>query len=143
MDQIARLTGPRPVNTRTEPKRPGQGFSVGPHCQPATTSSAQAMDSAELPALLCIQEHDGDDPKDRGAKRRGRDLLRALAELQRTLLSAAGEAAALDRLGELASTPADASDPRLAHILAAIVLRARVEMARRTPGGGNCFGPTS
>ncbi len=70
---------------------------------------------------------------DRAARRRGRDMLAALAELQRALLG--GDAGpALARLAVLATEVPRAFDPGLDAVVSAIALRARVELARPRSG---------
>ena len=78
-----------------------------------------------------MQELGGETVADREARRHGQDMLAALAELQRALLGGDDDAAALQRLAELAAAVPRATDPRLAALVSAIVLRVRVELARR------------
>ena len=58
-------------------------------------------------------------------------MLAALAELQRALLGGGDDGRALQRLAELAAAVPRATDPRLAALVSAIILRVRVELARR------------
>ncbi len=59
-------------------------------------------------------------------------MLAALAELQRALLGGGDDGAALQRLADLAATvPTVPPIRRLAAMVSAIVLRVRVELARR------------
>jgi len=51
--------------------------------------------------------------------------------LQRSLLAADGDPAVLTRLAELAASVPRATDRRLAAMVSAIVVRVRVELARR------------
>jgi hypothetical protein len=74
--------------------------------------------------------------RDRRAQRRGQDLLAALAALQRALLAGGDPADVLGRLASLATDLPSASDPRLAKVLRAISLRARVELARHRSVSG-------
>ncbi|HEY6439078.1 MAG TPA: flagellar assembly protein FliX [Acetobacteraceae bacterium] len=108
------------------------GFTMPP--EPADTSQAAA--AAETPAMspasmLSLQEVGGETVEDREARRRGNDMLAALGELQRALLAGGGDAGALQRLVELSASVTRATDPRLAALVSAIVVRARVELARR------------
>ncbi len=113
----------------------GAGFHVadGPAAPTAGTAAGEAEDVAEasLAGLLALQEElDGGTVRDRGARRRGRDLLEELAALQRDLLSGAPDPARLARLADMADSVPEAADPRLRDVVSAIVLRARVEAAR-------------
>jgi hypothetical protein len=54
-----------------------------------------------------------------------------LAALQRSLLGAAGGADTLEQLAVLAASMPRATDPRLAATMSAIIVRVRVELARR------------
>jgi hypothetical protein len=66
----------------------------------------------------------------RATGRRGQDILKSLAELQRGLLG--GEAGGtLTRLASLLANLPRAADPRLDAVLGAVALRARIELARR------------
>jgi hypothetical protein len=81
--------------------------------------------------MLSLQEFGGDAAADSQASRRGEDMLSALAELQRALLGGVDTADTMRRLAELAATVPRAADPRLAAMVSAIILRVRVELARR------------
>jgi hypothetical protein len=81
--------------------------------------------------MLALQEMGAGSVRDREARRRGQGLLAALAALQRGLLAGGDDPAALQRLADLAEAAPDTEDPRLGAVLSAIVLRARVELARR------------
>ena len=87
--------------------------------------------ATSLGSMLTLQEVGGETVEDREARRHGHDMLAALAELQRALLGGGGDAAALQRLADLAASVPHATDPRLAAMVSAIVLRVRVELARR------------
>jgi len=79
--------------------------------------------------MLALQEHTTAGTGDREARQHGRQLLEALADLQRALLSN-GSGDALQHLAALADLPLPAADPALARVIVAIRLRARVEAAR-------------
>jgi hypothetical protein len=69
---------------------------------------------------------------DREARRHGQALLAELAELQHALLGEEGEeTGVLSRLSALLDDCPAATDPALAATLAAVVLRVRIELARR------------
>ncbi len=112
--------------------RARSGFTLPP--EPSGPDHAAAV--AETPAMasasmLTLQELGRETVEDREARRHGNDMLAALAALQRALLAGGDDAAALQRLTESAAAVPRASDPRLAAMISAIVVRARVELARR------------
>jgi hypothetical protein len=125
MDPIARLSGP-PMVASVAPRRPAGGFSVTQAGEAAAAVAARA--TVSLGGLLALQEA-GDGPvRDRAARRRGRDLLAALAALQCDLLG--GGPPRLDHLAALAADVPDAADPALRAALSAVVVRARVTLAQ-------------
>jgi hypothetical protein len=81
--------------------------------------------------MLTLQELGSEVVEDRQARRRGQDLLAALAELQRALLAGSDETAVLQQLSGLAEAIPQAADRRLGALISTIVLRVRVELARR------------
>jgi hypothetical protein len=81
--------------------------------------------------MLTLQELGSETADDVEARRHGHDLLTALAELQRALLLGHDDATALERVADLATSVPPANDRRLAEIVSAIIVRARVELARR------------
>jgi hypothetical protein len=94
-------------------------------------SAAATASPASLASMLTLQELGGEPEEDREARRHGQNLLTALAELQRALLAGGDESVALQRLAELAAAVPCAADRRLAAMVSAIVVRVRVELARR------------
>lgn len=123
----------RPVTASAANRRPGATrFSVP--MQPASTGATTAAAEASAPALatmLSLQELGGETVRDREARRHGQDMLAALADLQRLILSAGSDGMALQRLADLVATVPSATDRRLSALVSAIVVRARVELARR------------
>jgi len=99
--------------------------------EPGGVASSAPVPAAALASMLTLQELGGEAPEDREARRHGLDLLAALAGLQRALLAGRADPAALQGLVELAASVPRAADPRLAAMLSAIVVRVRVELARR------------
>lgn len=95
---------------------------------PALAEAARTA-SVSGAMMLALQEQTTAETGDREARRHGRQLLDALADLQRALLSN-GTGDALRRLAALADLPLPAADPALARMIVAIRLRARVEAAR-------------
>ena len=88
-------------------------------------------------AILALQEEQAAyagkllQADDRDARRQARDLLKALADLQKDLLAGDAAAGALARLEVLANMAETACEPGLATLLAAIRLRARLELLRQ------------
>ena len=123
----------RPITTSIASRRPGaSGFSVP--LQSANAGATTAATEASAPTLatmLSLQELGGETVQDREARRQGQDILAALAELQRLILSGASDGTTLQRLADLAGSVPLATDRRLNAIVSAIVIRARVELARR------------
>lgn len=72
-----------------------------------------------------------DTVEDREARRHAQDMLALLAALQRNLLSGVDNIAALQQLADLAAAAPIAADRRLAATISAILIRVRVELARR------------
>jgi len=104
---------------------------TGRAAEPSTDAPAGIAEPLALGAMLALQETAAGSVRDREARRRGHGLLAALAALQRDLLGGGEAPAALQRLADLAAAVPDAEDRRLGAVLAAIVLRTRVELARR------------
>ncbi|WP_255574955.1 flagellar assembly protein FliX [Caldovatus aquaticus] len=105
----------------------------------AAAVATRAAGPVGAPALLALQEQgDGLSPplaaaeRDRRARRRGLALIGALRDLQLALLlGATGDTARLAELAALAEAKSEAAaDPALREAIAAIALRARVELAR-------------
>ncbi len=115
-------------------RRRGGAFELLPESAPAAPGSAAAVVApAALAGALALQELGSDGPQDRAARRRGYDLLAALRALQRGLLANGIDAASLADLAALSTAVPDAADPRLREVVAELVLRARVELARHDP----------
>ena len=122
-----------PITTRTASRKPGaSGFSVPlPPADAGATTGAAETSAPALATMLSLQELGGETVRDREARRHGQDLLAALADLQRLILSAGSDGTALQRLADLAASVPHATDRRLNAIVSGIVARARVEVARR------------
>ena len=131
------MTGIEPIGwsaTRRVSGRPASRSDFSVPLQFASTGAATAANEASPPALasmLTLQELGGETIQDREARRHGQDMLAALADLQRALLSAGGDETVLARLEELAASVPRATDRRLAAMVSAIMVRVRVELARR------------
>ncbi len=110
----------------------GGGFSVAAADGAASAAPAAAVAPLSLDALLALQQMPAEAVRDREAKRHGEAMLRLLGALQHTALGGGGDdAALLAELGGLAEGVPEAEDPRLRSAVAAVALRARIELARR------------
>ena len=129
---------------RVGPRVPGQpamrsgtasAGSFPPPAEPGldTARTAQVATSAPvvLESLLSLQQVEGPTERDHSARRRGQALLGALARLQRRLLEDADPTATLEEIRGLADAVPLAADAGLAAAVDLVVLRARIELARR------------
>ena len=123
---------------RAPSRAAGQARGVGgfrvPQARTAASSATVGLEGASgaeevgLAGMLALQEMPDRDVADRAARRRGQDLLAALAAMQRAMLGLGdGDGA---RLEQLAAGVPRADDPALRDVVAAIALRARIEAAR-------------
>ena len=114
--------------------------SAGPFPPPAR-ADREAADTTAAPetcsvspatdALLSLQEAAYETPRDRLARQHGRRVLDALVDLQRALLTALpGGRPDMDALASLLRAAPVVDDPALGAVLAAIRLRARIELTR-------------
>ena len=131
MDPIRRVTGAPPITPRAG-RGAVSGFQV-PAARTEAAASVAGLEEIGVPGMFLLQEQP--DTADHRASKRGRDLLAALADLQRSLLSSGPVDTA--RLVALSEDVPLASDPALRGAVQAIVLRARIETARLTPGQTN------
>jgi hypothetical protein len=92
--------------------------------------------SIGLDSMLALQGIDEAIEHDRAAHKRGTAMLAALTRLQRMMLAAEDPSVALRALNELTADNRLADDPGLGAIVRAVVLRSRVEMARREASHG-------
>jgi hypothetical protein len=112
------------------------GFAVDDGNEPLTQQARlSSIVALGLENMLALQEVDGTTDRDRGARKRGAAMIAALTDLQRIMLADQDPASALRALNELAAGDSEADDPRLGAILRAIVLRTRIEIARRQRQG--------
>jgi hypothetical protein len=88
-----------------------------------------------LDTMLALQAVDEAEESDRRARKHGTAMLAALTHLQQTMLAAEDPTAALQSLTELAADGPPPADPALGAILRAVILRTRVELARREVSG--------
>ncbi len=110
---------------------PGPGFAVLGGAGPL--AAAAAMPAGSVGGMLLLQqEMDSGPARDRHARRHGRAMLDALAELQHALLVGDEDPAVLGRLAALLQHCPEASDPGLRATVGAVVVRVHVELARRS-----------
>ena len=81
--------------------------------------------------MLALQAVDEAAERDRAARKRGNAILAALTRLQRAMLAAEDPSMALCDMNDLTADAPVAEDPALAAIVRAVVLRSRIEIARR------------
>ncbi|HEX5327228.1 MAG TPA: flagellar assembly protein FliX [Acetobacteraceae bacterium] len=110
-----------------------EGFSMPTGGADGAGESAESVAAtpAALAGMLSLQELGCEPAEDRAARRRGYDLLAALSALQRGLLADGDDSGLVERLTTLASDVPESADPRLREAVAGLVLRARVELAKR------------
>jgi hypothetical protein len=108
--------------------RAGTGFRLPDAAHGA--EAAGAIATLTPLGLMALQEEDDPAGRNRRGAARGRALLADLAALQAELLGGTANPARLERLARLSDGESPA-DPALADALAGIVLRARIELARR------------
>lgn len=95
-----------------------------------TRESAAADGVSIASSLIALQETIEAGERDREAKGRADAILDELSALQRGMLGGFISPARLASLASLADQPGLAADPRLADLVAAVSLRARIELAR-------------
>lgn len=94
---------------------------------------ANAQIGAVNPMLLHELAVDGEGKRDREAHRHGTEVLDLLAEMQRGLLGSGIDSRTAGRLASLVEKVPDAATPALAAACRAVLLRARIEIARHVP----------
>ena len=127
---------PLPAAAPALPTAPQSGFMVPPQAggpAPAGVGAAGSIVQAApvgAALMLALQEDATAGTADREARQHARELLAALAELQRALLSGGSGGDALQRLSLLTDLASQAADPGLRQVVASIRLRARLELGR-------------
>lgn len=134
---MVKITGYGPIAT---PGRAGRaGATQGRFRLPAEAAAGGVSDAREAGAaegvtiaasLLALQETMLAAERDRDARARADRMLEELGHLQRAMLGGRLSPARLEQLAALADQPGLAADQRLAEIVGAVSLRARVELAR-------------
>jgi hypothetical protein len=123
--------GPTSPTARGPARPPARaaGFRLPADAAEAPAEAA-ATAGVMLGGMLALQEAESGAVRDREARRRGQEMLAALARLQRALLEGNRDLPGLRRLAALAEDIPQAADPGLRQALAEVTLRARVELAR-------------
>ena len=114
----------------------GTASPAGSFIVPAATvesppAGVASTEPVGLASVLTLQELGGETVQDREAKRHGFDMLAMLTALQRDLLGAGDSPETLQRLADMVAAVPRATDRRLAALMSAIIVRVRVELARR------------
>lgn len=129
--------GRLPPIIRDNARTGGDGFAVDTGTTPAAQSSRLVSAPAiGLESMLLLQAVDEAAERDRSARKHGNAMIAALSDLQRAMLADEDPSLALRSLSELAAAGPEAADPGLAAVLRAVVLRSRIEVARRERRGG-------
>ena len=123
-----------PAGLSRDSGRAGEGrfFVESAANTPVQKARLSTVPAIGLDSMLALQTIHEAMERDRAARKRGTAMIAALTDLQRAMLAAEDPALALRSLSELATGGPLADDPGLAAVLRAIVLRSRVEVARRT-----------
>jgi hypothetical protein len=125
------IVGPAPLasdGTRTSDGLFSVDDAAAPLRQNAPLSS---VPSIGLDSMLALQAVDEAVERDRAARKRGMAIIAALTKLQRAMLGREDPSPTLNLLNELTAECPLAHDVGLGAIVRAIVLRSRVEIARR------------
>jgi Class II flagellar assembly regulator len=131
IDGLGRPGSPRPARRDSGTGQGRFSVSFGAAVTPATARGVAPASATRLEGMLALQEGEPETVEDRAARRRGHDLLAALAKLQAGILAGQSEPKLLQSLAALASDLPVATAPALRDALGAIAVRARVELARR------------
>jgi hypothetical protein len=130
IDGLGQISGGARING-TGRAGAGRGAFNVPEEQGSAAPSVGTAAEVALCSMLALQETGAEAAGDREARQHGQAILAELAALQRDLLAGGATSDQLRRLGDLAASVPEVDDPRLRGLIAAVVLRARVELARR------------
>ena len=124
--------GPPPGARGTSGARQGRfSVSFGAAAGSAKAGAVLCAAAARLDGMLALQEGECETVEDRAARRRGQDILAGLSRMQLAALNGESDPKLLQDLAALASDLPVATAPALRSALAAIAVRAHVELARR------------
>ena len=130
MREISRVGGAPAAGAGRTASRGRTGFALDQGAAPATEAGGAAAVGPVGLGLLAVQEGGERAARDQAARRRAESILQELQSLQRDLLFDGPDMNRLERLAAF-ETGEDGADPLLRDAVQAIVLRARVELARR------------
>jgi len=135
MQEIGRVQAGGPARRTSGSGRASSGFSLGGarESRAGEVGGSGAVAALGL-GLLAAQEAGEAPARNAAAHERATALLDALDGLQRDLLRGGTDRGRLDRLAALEHGE-EGADPALREAVQAIVLRAKVELARRGWGG--------
>jgi hypothetical protein len=119
----------------------GSVFTIPDDARPGATEAPEAFATTAMPSLLALQEAGQEAgqqagveaARDREARRHGSAMLDALAMLQRSMLGGQDRQGveSLQSLARLVQATPPPSDPALAAVQRALLVRVAVELARQ------------
>jgi hypothetical protein len=114
---------------------PGTGagrFSVADPAVPLNANARlSSVSTIGVASMLALQAVDEAVERDRPARKRATAIIAVLTRLQRSILAEDDPSSVLDALNELTADSPTAADPGLGAIVRAVILRSRIEVARR------------
>ncbi len=119
-----------PIRPLPRVRTAGSIFMVPEDARPEGAEAPAVFAAVGMPSLLSLQEAEVETVQDREARRHGHAMLDALAMLQRALLGGQ-EALGLEGLARLVRAAPPPTDPALAAVQRAVLVRAAVELARQ------------
>jgi hypothetical protein len=128
---IIGIEGVAPLPDQHKPavKAPGTGFTVAARRDGSALAAPELDRARDLAPVLALQELAEREASDRRTKTQVETVIKALAALQYRILTGDPGAAAAELGAALAGLPQPA-DSRLAALLQAVQIRAKVEIAR-------------
>ena len=127
--------GPVGLPVRWRGGRVSAGFAV-PDGSPVSDAPVGVAAPVGFAGLVGLQEAPDDNAREEPARRHAGALLAELAALQRALLAGGDPSTVLGRLDTMLDVTPATGSPALLTLIAAVRLRARVELARRGAGAG-------
>ena len=125
------IGGGVPLSQEAAKTVPGQFAVEDGAAPPHQQSRMTTVSGIGLESMLALQAVDEAAERDRAAHKRGTAMVAALSRLQRAMLAGEDPSLVLNALNDLSADGPVAGDPGLAAVLRAVVLRSRVELARR------------
>jgi hypothetical protein len=134
MNRITGISAGAAIPGRSKATAPSlpSGFSVEAEVAAPAVQESQPAQNVGLSGMLALQEAEAETVQDKTARRHGMAMLGRLSQLQKSLLSAtADDAVEIETLASLAREMPETVNPGLTKALAAIRLRAKIELIRR------------